>query len=216
MADRARARPGGRTARTRTAVLEATVAELATHGHHALTVERVALRAGVHKTTIYRRWGGKAGLLAEAVEAFAAAEAQLPDTGSVDEDLRRWARSIITTLTTRQSGAVMSALFRAPTDSPELHELRRRFYTTRVALTAPIVERAIQRHQLPAGTDAVEVIKQVGAPLYYRHLIIEEPLTTAAADLAAAAALAAARAGVFIQINPATTRPGTDKQARGQ
>jgi AcrR family transcriptional regulator len=198
MPDQARARPGGRTARTRAAVLKATVTELATHGHDALTVERVALRAGVHKTTIYRRWGGKAGLLAEAVQAFAAAEAQLPDTGSVDEDLRHWAHSIMTTLTTRQSGAVVWALFRAPTDSSELRELRRRFYTTRVALMAPIVERAIQRHQLPAGTDPVEVIKQLGAPLYYRHLIIEEPLTAAAADLAAAAAVAAARAGVFI------------------
>ena len=65
-------RPGGRTARTRRAVLEATVAELAAHGYGALTVERVATRAGVHKTTLYRRWGGKQGLVAEAVEGFAA------------------------------------------------------------------------------------------------------------------------------------------------
>jgi AcrR family transcriptional regulator len=189
-------RPGGRTARTRAAALEATVAELAARGYEALTVEQVATRAGVHKTTLYRRWGGKRGLVADAVEAFAAGAVQVPDTGSVDEDLRRWARSIVAMLTARDSGAVVRALLSAG-DTPETRDLRRRFYRTRSALVVPIVERAVQRGELPPGTDAAEVIKHVGAPLYYRFLVIEEPLSPAAADLAAAAALAAARAGVF-------------------
>src|SRR5215204_6185585 len=166
LADIAGIRPGGRTARTRAAVLEATVAVLAARGYETLTVERVASRAGVHKTTLYRRWGGKVGLVIDAVETFAARQVQLPDTGSVDEDLRRWAHSILATLTGRESGAV---------------------------------ERAVERGQLPPGTDAAEVIKQLGAPLYYRLFVIEEPLTAEAADLAAAAAVAAARAGVFVQ-----------------
>jgi AcrR family transcriptional regulator len=191
-----RARPGGRTARTRAAVLDATVAELAARGYEALTVEQVATRAGVHKTTLYRRWGGKRGLVAEAVEAFAAGAVEVPDTGSVDEDLRRWARSIVAMLTARDSGAVVRALL-STGDTPETRDLRRRFYRTRSALVVPIVERAVQRGELPPGTDAAEVIKQVGAPLYYRFLVIEEPLSPAAADLAAAAALAAARAGVL-------------------
>jgi AcrR family transcriptional regulator len=189
-------RPGGRTARTRTAVLEATVAELAAHGYEALTVEQVASRAGVHKTTLYRRWGGKQGLVADAVEAFAAGAVELPDTGTVDEDLRHWARSIVAMLTARESGAVVRALF-STDETPEIRDLRRRFYRTRSALVVPIVERATERGELPPGTDAAEVIKHVGAPLYYRFLVIAEPLTLAAADLAADAALAAARAGVF-------------------
>jgi AcrR family transcriptional regulator len=189
-------RPGGRTARTRAAVLEATVAELAARGYETLTVEQVATRAGVHKTTLYRRWGGKRGLVIDAVEAFAAGAVEVPDTGAVDGDLRRWARSIVAMLTARDSGAVVRALLSAG-ETPETRDLRRRFYRTRAALVVPIVERAVQRGELPPGTDAAEVIKQVGAPLYYRFLVIEEPLSPAAADLAAAAALAAARAGVF-------------------
>jgi AcrR family transcriptional regulator len=193
-----RTRPGGRTARTRAAVLDATVAELVVGGYGALTVERVANRAGVHKTTLYRRWGGKQGLVAEAVEAFAAAAvAEVPDTGRVDEDLRRWARSIVAMLRARDSGAVVRAVF-STGESPETRELRRRFYRTRARLVVPIVERAVERGELPPGTDAAEVIKQVGAPLYYRFLVIAEPLTAAAADLAADAAVAAARAGVFV------------------
>jgi AcrR family transcriptional regulator len=150
----------------------------------------------VHKTTLYRRWGGKQGLVAEAVEAFGAAAVVVPDSGSVQEDLRRWARSIVAMLTAHDSGAVVRALF-STGETPELLDLRRRFYRARAALVVPIVERAVARGELPPGTDAEEVIKQVGAPLYYRFLVIAEPLTPAAADLAADAAVAAAGAGVF-------------------
>jgi len=189
-------RPGGRTARTHAAALHATVAELAAHGYEELTVERVAARSGVHKTTLYRRWGGRRGLVADAVEAFAAGAIQVPDTGNVREDLRRWARSIVAMLTARDSAAVVRALF-STSETPEIRDLRRRFYRTRSAMVVPIVERAVARGELPAGTDAAEVIRQVGAPLYYRFLVIAEPLTAAVADLAADAALAAARDGVF-------------------
>jgi AcrR family transcriptional regulator len=199
-------RPGGRTARTRAAALHATVAELAVHGYEELTIERVAARSGVHKTTLYRRWGGRRGLVADAVEAFAAGAAQVPDTGNVKEDLRRWARSIVVMLTARDSAAVVRALF-STSETPEIRDLRQRFYRTRSAMVVPIVERAVARGELPAGTDAAEVIRQVGAPLYYRFLVIAEPLTAAVADLAADAALAAARDGVF-----AGGGPGSDGQ----
>ncbi len=48
------------------AVLDATIAELSEVGYAALRIESVAERAGVNKTTIYRRWGDKAGLVATA------------------------------------------------------------------------------------------------------------------------------------------------------
>src|SRR5215217_8103735 len=143
---------------------------------------------------MYRRWGGRRGLVADAVEAFAAGAVQVPDTGNVQEDLRWWARSIVAMLTARDSAAVVRALF-STSETPEIRDLRRRFYRTRSAMVVPIVERAVARGELPAGTDAAEVIRQVGAPLYYRFLVIAEP-TAAVADLAADAALAAARGGV--------------------
>ena len=62
-----------------------------------------------------------------------------------------------------------------------------------------MVERAIERGQLPSGTDALEVIRHVGAPLYYRLLVLAEPPTVEAADLAAAVTVAAAVAGVFVR-----------------
>jgi AcrR family transcriptional regulator len=199
VADSAVARPGGRTARIRTAVLDATVAELVDRGFAGLTVEAVSFRAGVNKTTIYRRWGGREGLIVDAVETFAATQVDLPDTGTVEEDLRLWARSVLKTLTGPVSGALVRAIFSAAGDSPEMRELRHRFWLTRAALVRPLIERAIRRGQLPAGTDADEVIRHVGAPLYYRLLVLAEPLSGKAADLAAAVATIAAKAGVFVQ-----------------
>jgi AcrR family transcriptional regulator len=208
--DRARSRPGGRTARTRTAVLDATVAELVERGYGGLTIDSVATRAGTTRPTIYRRWGGLDGLLVDAVETFAAGQADVPDTGDVDEDLRLWARSILRTLTGAVSGALIRALFGGAGDSPLVAELRHRFWTTRVALVRPVVDRAVERGQLPGGTDVDEVIRHVGAPLYYRLLVLGQPLTPAAADLAAAVTAAAAHAGVFV---PEPGAAGVEGQA---
>jgi AcrR family transcriptional regulator len=203
--DLAVSRPGGRTARVRDAVLEATVAALLDHGYAGLTVEDVAARAGVNKTTLYRRWGGRTGLIVDAVQSFAAAQAEVPDTGNFREDLRGWARSIHKLLTGPVSLALVRAVFTAG-DSAELRHLRHRFWLSRVVLVRPIVERALARGDLPVGTDVDEVVRHVGAPLYYRVLVLAEPLTVAAADLAAEVTAAAASAGVFVpagSANPA-------------
>jgi AcrR family transcriptional regulator len=196
--DAAERRPGGRTAKVRAAVLDATIDELAESGYGGLSIERIAERAGVNKTTLYRRWRDRDTLLVDAVETFAAAEADVPDTGDVDEDLRLWAHSIRTTLSGPVSGALVRAVFSGAGHSPAVADLRHRFWLIRSALVTPMVERAVARGQLPSGTDATEVVKHVGAPLYYRILVLDEPVTSAAADLAAAVVAAAARSGVFV------------------
>src|SRR5215207_3585901 len=137
MVDTAVARPGGRTARVRATVLDATVAELVEHGYAALSVEGVAVRAGVNKTTVYRRWGGKDSLLVDAVETFAAAEADVPDSGDIDKDLRLWAGSILRTLTGPVSGALVRAVFGGAGDSPQVRDLRHRFWLIRSTLVRP-------------------------------------------------------------------------------
>ena len=71
----------------------------------------------------------------------------------------------------------------------------------RMALVLPLVSRAVDRGELPAGTDAEELIKHVGAPLYYRILVLDEPVTAEAADLAAAV--------TALPPAPACSSPGT-------
>ncbi|MGI5131278.1 hypothetical protein ACQEVB_31050 [Pseudonocardia sp. CA-107938] len=50
--------------------------------------------------------------------------------------------------------------------------------------------------------DVDEVVRHLGAPLYYRLLVLDEPVTVASADLAAAVTAAAARAGAFCESRP--------------
>ena len=88
-------RPGGRTARTRAAVLQAALSELIENGYPGLTVERIAARAGVAKTTIYRRWGSLEGLLADLMAEQAAREIPVQDEGDLGSDLRALARDAV-------------------------------------------------------------------------------------------------------------------------
>ncbi len=81
------ARPGGRTARIRAQVLDAVRAELGEHGYDGLTPEAVAARAGVHRATVYRRWGDVGGLLADVLDAAGDDGWEPPDTGSLEGDL---------------------------------------------------------------------------------------------------------------------------------
>jgi AcrR family transcriptional regulator len=190
-------RPGGRTARTRAAVFDATLTELASSGYDQVSMEAIALRAGVHKTTVYRRWRSKDQLVAEALEAGAQSWIDVPDTGDLDHDLRTLARAVRTLLTSRVGAATVRALVSGAQASPAVEQILRNFWAIRLARVASIVERAIARGELSPATDSAELMKHLAAPLFHRVLVTAEPVTEAAADRAAAAALAAARAGVF-------------------
>ncbi|MFB9880014.1 TetR/AcrR family transcriptional regulator [Planobispora siamensis] len=191
-------RPGGRTARVREAVRAATLAELAEKGFDGLTVEGVALRSGVHKTTVYRRWGSVEGLAADALDLASGEPWPVPDTGGAEGDLRELARLVVTGFTDPETGPVSAAFISAAVRNPPTARALHAFFAARHEQSAVIVERAVARGEMPAGTDAAEVVRTCVAPLYYRLFITGEPVGEAVADRAAAAALAAARAGVFV------------------
>jgi len=190
-------RPGGRTATTRAKVLAAVLAELVASGYGRTSVESVAERAGVHKTTIYRRWGNKERLVADALEDAADVRTDVPDTGDIDADMRSLARAVMGTLATHEGAATVRAIVAEAPGSTQLTAVIRGFWAARRAHVGPIIEHAIASGQLPPTTDPSELMTYIAAPLYYQLLMTDEPLTEAAADRAAAAALAAARAGVL-------------------
>jgi AcrR family transcriptional regulator len=190
-------RPGGRTARTRAAVRDATNAELAEHGYAGLTVEAVAARSGVHKTTLYRRWGGVDGLIVDALTLADEDDWQPPDTGSFDRDLLELAREVLATFADPATAAAPTAFVAAAFQSPRAATALHAFYAERHRRSAVVVTRAVARGEVPAGTDAVAVVTAVVAPIYYRVLLAGEPPTAELADRSAAAVAHAARAGVY-------------------
>jgi len=190
-------RPGGRTARVREAVREATLAELAEKGYDRMTVEGVALRAGVHKTTVYRRWGSVEGLAADALDLAGAEPWPVPDTGTIEGDLRELTRLVLDGFADPEMGPVSTAFIRASARDPVVARALRAFFAARHEQSALLVTRAVERDELPEGIDAADLIRTAVAPLYYRLFVSGEPVDEQVADRAAAAALAAARAGVF-------------------
>jgi len=190
-------RPGGRTARTREAVRDATLAELAGHGYAGLTVEAVATRSGVHKTTVYRRWGGVDGLVVDALALTDEDDWQPLDTGSLEQDLLALAREVLTAFADPATGpsslAFIAASFQSPRAAAALHAT----YAERHRRSAAIVTRAVARGDVPAGTDAGAVVRAVVSPVYFRHVIAGEPLDDTIARQSAAAVTLAARAGTY-------------------
>lgn len=183
-------------------MLAATLVDLVADGYDKLSLDAVAVRAGVHKTTVYRRWGNKERLVADALQAIAASRTHVPDSGDVDQDLRLLARSVVATLLTVEGAGTVRAMVAGAQRSDAVRDIVAAFWAERTAQAGVIVTRAVDRRQLPAGTCPAQVIRHLGAPLYHQLLVTLDPLDRDVADLAAAATAAAARAGVFVSATP--------------
>jgi AcrR family transcriptional regulator len=191
-------RPGGRTARVREAVVRAVGDALIESGLAGLDLADVARRAGVGKTTVYRRWGTVAAAVAELVDDMVETSAPRAATGSLESDLRANAELVRSTLADPRQGRLLTTLMFAAREDERTAEALRRFYRARIREWEPCVVEAVARGELPADTDAAEVIRAVSAPLYYRLLTVGEPPSEADRDRTVAAALAAARAGAYV------------------
>jgi AcrR family transcriptional regulator len=192
-------RPGGRTARVREAVLAAVHDELAQTRYGEMTVEQVAQRAGVAKTTVYRRWGSTEGLVLDLLRDLSNTRIPVPDTGDLAADLQALARSIVAIYRDPATYALIGTVVAAAVSVPEARQTLTEFFAGRTAQTAIIAERAVSRGELPPGTDTVEVIRLMAAPFYYRMFITGEPVDDDVADRAAAAAVTAAKAGLLVR-----------------
>ncbi|AUH41017.1 TetR/AcrR family transcriptional regulator [Streptomyces sp. CMB-StM0423] len=190
-------RPGGRTARIRAQVLAAVRAELAERGHEGLTMEGVATRAGVHRATVYRRWGDVGGLLVDVIDAAGEIDWHPPDTGSLRGDLTALNEEIQESLVVRPSFAV--ALMAASFHSERAARAQSRLWEERYAQCEIVVTRAGDRGELPAGrTDARAVLMSATAPVYHHAVLLRAAPDPRLPERSATAAVAAAEAGAFL------------------
>jgi AcrR family transcriptional regulator len=190
-----RRRPGGRTARVRAQVLAAVRAELGEHGYDGLAMDAVAARAGVHRATVYRRWGDVGGLLADVLDAAGDDGWQPPDTGSLAGDLAALNHEIQDALTAEPP--VMAALIAASFRSEQADRAQRRLWADRYAQCEVIVDRAVRRGELPAGTQARPLLVAATAPVYHHLVLLRLPADPALPGQAARTATLAARNDAF-------------------
>lgn len=167
-------RTGGRSARVRAAVLAATVDALLADGVDGLSVGDVAQRAGVHETSIYRRWGSRANLALDAVLDRVDTQVVVPDTGSLRGDLLALLGGIAAFLQTPLGQTLLRIAARD--DLPEYRAARSSFWATRLALGARVLDRAQARGELRQGVDRRIAIQTLVGPLSLRSLLAREPL----------------------------------------
>ncbi|MFD5748437.1 TetR/AcrR family transcriptional regulator [Streptomyces sp. NPDC127033] len=191
----ARRRPGGRTARIRTQVFDALLAELGEHGYDGLTMDAVAARSGVHRTTVYRRWGDVGGLLADFLDAAGDDDWRPPDTGSLEGDLAALNQEIHTALTAQPP--VVAALIAASFRSEQAARAQQRLWEDRYTRCEIVVGRAVRRGELPPRTDARPLLIAATAPLYHQLVLLRMPPDPHLPGRAARTAALAAAAGAF-------------------
>jgi AcrR family transcriptional regulator len=170
-------RTGGRSARVRSAVLEATIDTLLTQTVDDLSIAEVARHAGVHETSIYRRWGNKANLILDAALSRVQVELALPDTGSLRGDLLALLRAMAAFEATPFVEAVLR--LNVGEDPPEVAANRARVWVEADTLIGAVLDRAEARGELPVGIDRRLALETLIGPLQVRLLLSREPFDDA-------------------------------------
>jgi AcrR family transcriptional regulator len=188
-----RGRP--RSSHTEKAILKAAGEMVLASGLAELTIEGVAERAGVGKASIYRRWPSKGALAFDAVLDGILATQPTPDTGSLEGDLARVAESWIALSKVRRGGRAVAHFIAEVQSDPDLAVAWRERFVNPIRLARrPIIERAIARGEIPAGSDPELIMDLLFGPLYHRylngHLPLDASFAGGVARMVAIAALA--------------------------
>ena len=172
-------RPDPRVERSRQAILDATRELLADGDVGSLTVEAVAGRSGVAKTTIYRRWRDKWELALDAVMIDMIPRFEKPvDVGDTRKELLTFINQVVRMQASAPFGPAMQGLVSQIATDPELARVYRdQVVQPRMDQLAPVIERGIARGDLRPDTDVRLVHELLVGPIFYRLLFSGAPLT---------------------------------------
>lgn len=182
-----------RIARTREAVVAATAELLADDGFERVTIEGIAERSGVARSTIYRNWPTKADLLIEAFDQLCAFP-DIPDLGSLEDELRLLGAELVRGLSAEAWGRALPSLVGAAAHDPELVEAQRMFSDRRRSVVGAAFTRAADRGEISGGVDVRELAEAFAAGFFFRRLMTHGPLDDALIERQVRTAVAAARA----------------------
>lgn len=171
----AQKRLGGRSARVRRAVLDATVDLLISGGLQAVTFPAVADKSGVHRTSLYRRWESLDELLLDALADSAQAALPLPNTGSLREDLTVFLSEVRDLVRSPLGGAMAEILVSSRT--PTAMAIRDAYWAERRACIVTLVKRGACRGELRPDLDPQLVLELLIGPLHARAFTAPDTLT---------------------------------------
>jgi AcrR family transcriptional regulator len=165
--------------------LEAAAELLDRNGLAAVTVEAIAARAGVSKTTIYRWWPNKAAVVTDSFLEFTSPKIEFEDTGSVRADLRLQMRRLVQAFAGK-CGRNLAAIVAEGQADPETAEaVREHWIAVRRGATRQVLRRGVERGELRADLDLEVAMDALYGPIYYRLLVGHAPLDERFADVLA-------------------------------
>jgi AcrR family transcriptional regulator len=187
---------GGRSDDVVRRVLDAAIVELARSGYAGFRMDEVAARAGVNRTTIYRRWPNRMALVTDVVGRLRTAlrHNPLPSSGALEQDLieafaRRW------TFGRKVEGRAWARLL-DERHNPEVETIVGDAVDARSAEWRSMVTRSIKRRELPPGTDEQLLLDFVRAIVDLRRA---QPLDSKWLSAAVRTVVAGASAGTLVR-----------------
>ena len=161
-----------RARRSDAAILKATRELLAEVGVRGLTVEGVAARAGVAKTTVYRRWSSKEDLALAVLLEMAEEIVRVPDQGNVRDELIAFVDGAVRILGKTLMGRVMQGLVSEFAENEAFGEaFHERVVSVRLAGIRRVIERGIARGELRSDVDVGLVHELLFGPVNYRLML---------------------------------------------
>jgi len=167
-----------RVRRSRDTVLGVTAELLIERGFAGVSVDEITRRSGVAKTTIYRHWPTRGDLLRDACSSIGT-PLEVPDTGSFEEDATALLTNLAHLLRSAKWTSVLPSVIDAAERDPDIAAVYSKIQEGHSAPLLFIIQRAIQRGELPKTTDAALLVAAFTGPLFYRRWFSREPLTSA-------------------------------------
>jgi len=165
----------GRASRVIADVLRTTCEELDRVGFAELSIEVVATRAGVNKTTIYRRWPTKSELVVSAIEEYYNQSQDFPDTGILKKDLLEYVRLVARRARSPMARGAMITLNNCA--DPALKPLAEELMGKARDFRTGIIQRAVDRGELPRHTDCALIGELFSAPILRKLLVLGETVS---------------------------------------
>ncbi len=163
-------------------ILKATRELVEEVGYNSLTIEGIATRAGVGKTTIYRRWPNKASIVLNAFFEDLSPATTFPDTGNVREDLRRHLKKFVKELNGPLGCKISMLLANGQLDEEMAEAFRAQWIKPRRDEARQVIQKGIERGEIHQDIDPELLVDALYGPIYFRLLAGHAPLTPSFAD----------------------------------
>lgn len=169
-----RSRPGGRTARVRRQVLDATLRLIAERGTEQLHYEEIARTAGVNRTTVHRNWPDRDDLVRDALAGYAEEAIVLPDTDDLAADLAEFLHAVAATGRTPLGRALSRSLL--ADESSVIRRVGLQVLDARLPALQARIDRAVRQGDLPP-VDAAFLNELLTGPVHLHVTRRREPFT---------------------------------------